>query len=1104
MLTKLATRSGFLAGVCAGLLLVLLAPAGAKAQVNTGTVLGTVTDASGAVVAGAKISVRNTGTGVMRTALSDAQGRYSVPDLPIGSYDVQAENTGFQTVIRKAVNLTVGAQIVVDFALPVGGAQQTITVESQVTQVEVTSTAVGNLVEPTQMTQLPLNGRNFEQLLTLEPGVTATQNGNSFYGTQNNYSIAGSRPEGQQFLLDGSDIQTFWAHGTGSGASGESLGIDAIVEFQTLTDTYSAQFGGNGAVVNATTKSGTNSFHGSAYEFFRNSALDARNYFDPATIPELRRNQFGGSLGGPVKKDKAFFFVNYEGLRWALGSTQIANVPDAAAHQGLLPDCVVNSAPACTVGQLDNVGVAANTASTLALYPTPPAANEILAPIGPNGALSPTGSATIQQVANQPTSENYVLGRFDYTFSDKDSLFLRAVRDTASQILPFSGSQIPLWPEQDSTANYFSTIEERHLFSANLINLARFDFNRPNDGGHPITNTTPLQFFPGREDGQVILGNLTTIGVAPVIPFTLPEDKFTFADNVIWTRGGHSLAFGMSVERVDSNTFAPFLYGTQWTFASLQSFLQGNAAFVIGAVPGQADANKDFRELFLEPYFNDTWKLNPKVTLNYGFRYDYQTNPLEVNHPIEALVNPPFGNFVPVSHAFRTNPSAHNFEPRIGVAYDPFGDHKTSIRAGFGIFDDMVLPRLYDPGYWLNPPFTIGFEAGPQYPTAFPANCATCPPSQISQAQGIDYNFGSTPYMIQYNLNIQRELGQGTVLTIGYVGSQGAHLVLDMDVNPPGQVVNGKIVPWINNGSVPGLNDPTNCEPGAAPPPDGQPIFGCLAPGGVGVNALPRANPTYASLDEKIPGAHSHYNSLQVSLNHEFSHNFQAQVSYTYSKSLDNSSVTYGLETFSNGPMDVQNPFDPAADHGRSIFDQTHGFRASGVFEVPFHRNEFVRGWQLAGILTANSGFPLPMLDAATDYTGTQLTSGRPDLKSGFSQAPKILGKPNQWWDPSGFVLPPVGEVGNVGRDTALGPDLVNLDFSIIKDTAIRKVSEAFHAQFRAEFFNILNHPNFGNPNPNVFVSTGPNSFGVNPVFGQVILTSTTSRQIQLALKLLF
>ncbi len=906
----------------------------------------------------------------------------------------------------------------------------------------------------------------------------------------------------------GSDIQTFWAHGTGSGASGESLGIDAIAEFQTLTNTYSSQFGGNGAVVNATTKMGTNSLHGSAYEFFRNSALDARNYFDPPTIPELRRNQFGGSLGGPAKKDKAFFFVNYEGLRWALGGTQIANVPDTAAHQGLLPDCVVNSAPACNVSQLDNVGVASNIASTLALYPTPPAANEIFAPIGPNGAMSPTGSATIQQVANQSTSENYVLGRFDYTFSDKDSLFLRAVRDTASQILPFSGSPIPLWPEQDATANYFSTIEQRHLFSSNLINLARFDFNRPSDSGHPTANTPPLEFFPGREDGQVLLGNLTTIGVSPVIPFTLPENKFTYADSVVWTHRAHSFSLGMSVRRVESNTFAPFLFGTQWTFGGLQSFLQGNASFVTGALPGLSDANKDFSQLFLIPYFNDSWKLTPKLTINYGLRYDYQTNPLQINHPMEALVNPPFGDFVPVTHAFRTNPSSHNFEPRIGVAYDPFGNHKTSIRAGFGMFDDVVLPRLYAPGYWLNPPFTIGFQAGPQYPNAFPANCPACPPSQISQAQGIDYNFGSTPYMIQYNLNVQWELGQGTVLTVGYVGSQGVHLVLDMDVNPAGQVVNGKIVPWINNGNVPGFNDPTNCEPGAAPTPDGQPIFGCLSPSGVAVNSLPRANPNYASLDEKIPGAHSHYNSLQLSLNHEFSHNVQAQLSYTYSKSIDDSSVTYGLETFGQGganpPMDVQNPFDPAADRGRSIFDQTHSFRASSVYQLPFGGNEFVHGWQVAGILTANGGFPYAILDAATDYTGTQLVSGRPNLKSGFSQDPKVLGKQSQWWDPSGFVLPPVGELGNVGRDTALGPHLVNLDFSIIKDTAIRKVSDAFHVEFRAEFFNILNHTNFGNPNTNAFVSTGPNTFSPNPVFGQIISTSTTSRQIQFGLKLLF
>ena len=1035
-------------GACAGLL----------GQAGTGAISGTVTDSTGAVLVGAAVQIKNAGTGVSQNTLTDSQGRYTVPDLPIGSYDVQATASGFQTGIHRGITLTVGGQPIVDFALPVGTANQAVTVEGEVTQVNTENSQVGQLVSDTQMRELPLNGRNFEQLLTLAPGVVqigaggaGTQStGNSFYGYENNYSIAGGRPEGQAFLLDNTDIQGFFAHGTGSAALGTSLGIEAIAEFQTLTNTYSAQFGGNGAVVNAATKSGTNSFHGSAYEFLRNSAMDARNFFDGRSVPPFRRNQFGGSVGGPIKKDKMFFFVNYEGLRQSLGQSQIANVPDANAHQGLLPCAAAPTVP-CNNG-LANVGVSPVMASTLALYPLP------TQELG-------NGIGRVTDVANQVANENYFLARFDYSITSKDSLFMRYVRDTASLLSPFSGSTVPLWPEQDLTANHYATIEERHLFSPALINAARVSFVRPSEVAATTGQTSPIDFFPGREDGQVVVTGLSTIGVNTLLPFGLPENKFTYADDLFWTHGSHSLSAGMSVERIDSNTYAPFLYGGQWTFNSLANFLSGNPNTLVGALPGPTDAYKDFRELFLTPYLNDDWKISSRLTLNLGVRYAFETNPLEVRHKMEAFINPPYGGFQPVTHAFASNPSTKNIDPRIGLAYDPFGDHRTSIRAGFGMFHDLLLPRLYDPGYWLNPPYAIGVQFGPHYPAPFTGQGLL--PVQASQVEGMNYYFNATPYMIQYNLNIQHDFGGGNTLMVGYVGSQGVHLVYSVDENPPVPVTGA----------------------------DGRQVFATISPTGTIVpNPRLAGNPLVGALSEKVPYGHSHYNSLLVNFNHSFSHNLVAQASYTYSKSIDDNSVTYGLE---GAGQNLTDPYNANFDIGRSNFDHTHSLVSSLVWQVPLARNSRLGGWQASGIFTAISGAPYSIADG---FSVTSLGE-RPLLLPGGTPAPRVTGSPNRWWSPAGFALPPIGELGNLGRNTAAGPGLWDFDFALLKDT---RIAETLRLQFRAEFFNIFNHTNFGAPNTGLFTE-GPGGAGIiSPLFGQIINTATTSRQLQFALKFIF
>jgi hypothetical protein len=1040
-------------------LLGLIGVGGLYAQV-TATISGTVTDSSGAAVSGAQVDVKNSGTGVLHSTTTDAQGRYSVPELPIGDYEVQAVAPGFQNVVHTGITLTVGAQSVVDFSLPVGQAQQTVTVEGQVSQVDTNSVSVANLVEPTQMRELPLNGRNYESLLNLLPGITAVPGTTgvfgAFYGTQQNYSVSGSRPEGQLFLLDGANTADFFDHGTGSGALGTSLGIEGIAEFQTLTNTYSAQFGGNGAVVNAVTKSGTNGFHGSAYEFLRNSDLDARNFFDTTNPgggpPPFRRNQFGGSLGGPIKKDKMFFFVNYEGLRQSQGVSQIATVPDANAHNGILPT--------------GNVGVSPNVASTLALFPLP--TSEVLTATG-----QPTGTGQLTEVANQVGNENYLLGRFDYAISGEDSLFVRYVLDRANYNNPFGGSAIPLWAETDITRNQYLTVQWQRLISPTLLNIAHANFVRPVEAQSLTSSTPALDFFAGRNvPGTVDIGGLTGIGGNGFLPDNFYTNKFSGADDVLWTHGSHSIKFGLSVERIQDNTSQSLFFGGTWSFASLTSFLEGEASTLLGPPQGQSDGYKDFRSLFVTPYLQDDWKVTRKLTLNLGLRYDWEGNPTEVNHVMTTLINAPFGTYVPVSSVFASNPSNHNFDPRIGLAYDPFGDHKTSIRAGFGIFHDVIQARLYAGNYWLNPPYSISLQLEPDYPIPFAVGGFTPPPT-ISEMEGVDYHFGSTPYSMQYNFNVQRELGGSNVLTVGYIGSEGVHLVESYDSNAP--------IPEIG--------------------PGGQQIFGVFVPptpiSGPTIDPLPRKNPAYSYISLKEPWGHSNYNSLQVGLHRRLSSNLQAQVSYTWSKSMDDGSTSSSLE---GAGQDISDPYNASFDRGLSNFNRAQSFVTSLVYMLPFRGNKLVNGWQVSGIFTAFTGAPFSVI-TGYDQTGIDdLSIRRPNLVAGCNENP-TLGNVNDWFKATCFSAPPIGELGNLGRNTLIGPGFWGLDFAVMKNT---RISERWTAQFRVEAFNIFNHPDFDLPNTSLFTLGAAGNAIPNPLAGQITDTINAPRQIQFALKFLF
>lgn len=510
-------------------------------QGATATILGTVTDATGASIPGASIQVKNVGTGQTETSQSDVQGRYRVPDVGVGDYEVEASKDGFATVIHKGISLTVGSQNVVDFALSVGQTQQTVTVEGAVTQVETTNSTVASLVNQAQMRELPLNGRNFEQLIQLAPGVqnyyAGSTGANMREGRDPAISVAGSRPEGQFYLMDDQNLETFYNRGIGS-ITGSSLGVDAIGEFQMLTNTYGAQFGGAGAVMNAVSKSGTNDFHGSLFWFLRNSDLDARNFTDPSTTPEFRRNQYGGTFGGPVKKDKVFFFANYEGIHQLQGVSNVAIVPYGVTSTATTP------------------AVAAEVNALIALFPTPT--------FNLNSAAH-TGSATV--VKDNTAQENYVLGRADWSISDKDSFFARYFTDMQHAVYPFSGGNTGLEPELDLGDNQFATTEEKHIFSPTMVNTARVSFSRTKVTASEVDSYPALQFFPGGPkvaDGTVSITGLTGLGLGGASP--MPElqlqNRFSEGDDIAWTKGSHSMGFGVSVDRVQSSVLWPFTSGS--------------------------------------------------------------------------------------------------------------------------------------------------------------------------------------------------------------------------------------------------------------------------------------------------------------------------------------------------------------------------------------------------------------------------------------------------------------------------------------------------------------------------------------------------------------
>jgi hypothetical protein len=1042
-------------------------------QVVGGSISGTVKDDSGAGLPGAVVIIKNLETGAERKLVSDDGGRYAAPSISIGSYQVSAEKTGFSSQVKTGIDLVVGQRTVVDLTLPVGELKQILTVEEAPSPVSVSTQQTSGLVNERQVKDLPLNGRSYDELMTLNPAIVNYTSertggvGTSSSSVGNMFAVSGRRPQENLFLLNGIEYTgASLINISPGGASGELLGVDAVREFNVVTDTYGAEYGKRpGGQVSIVTSSGSNQLHGTVYEFLRNSDLDARNFFDQGNIPKFERNEFGGALGGPIKKNKLFVFGNYEGFRQHLGLSDVTLVPDTEARLGYLPN---------TAGVEKYVGVAAGVAPLFSLWP---------AQNGPDlgGGIGEAFSHPLQTIR-----EDFGTARFDYNISDKDTLFGVYTVDDSGDITPTIN---PLSGDIETLREQVVSLQEQHVFSPTVLNTVRIGFSRAGYFFNGYVGGDLPGWVAGAPIGAVVIGGGTALNGASQVSLAganagsnlkAVRNLFTYDDHVAFTHGIHQFEAGVWFQQIQANdNLAQDQFG-QASFGSLTSFLQGKIS-TFTVVPSPTELG--WRSLEAAGFVQDNIKLRPNLELRVGFRFESTNGWNEAygrasNYGYNASgviqTEPVIGN-----SALTVNRAKFLPEPRVGLAWDPFGKSKTVIHAGFGVYDALLdnLDYRLDQTAPFNTVEAIksvsvnGLQIVPG--GALPAGVKISP----SGVQPDPY----TPTVLTWTFKIEQQIAPNTALSVGYVGSHGYHQMLSVDANLP--------VPTV----CPAAPCPASIAAGSIYFPTGAPL----------------ANPLLANTTTWFSEGLSSYNALEVDVSHHFSHGFQFRGVYTFSKSLDDGTA-WNSSVGANAPGFVMYPLNPKLDWGLSNSNVRNLAVINGTYELPFGsgkafltggsgwQRKLASGWAVSAIESLQSGFPFtPSLGFDPANDGDSRDPVRPSVNPNFT-GNVIQGGPNQYYNPNAFILPPTGTYGNLGRNTLIGPGVAELDLSVLKSTAI---TEKIKLQFRAELFNILNRANFGTPNPVVFASATPTP---SPTAGVITATSTTSRQIQFGLKLLW
>jgi hypothetical protein len=1060
------------------------------AQVVGSTVTGTVTDATGAATPHVTVSIANVGTGVVTKAETNSAGFYIAPNLAPGGYRITATATGFANQVRNGITLTVGQELVLNLSMKVGSNSETVTVTSEAPAVELANATLGGVTNARTIEEIPLNGRSWTDLANLQPGVHQVQDQPPINapdrvkrGLGLQLTISGGRPQQNNYLIDGVNVNDYANAGPGS-VLGGNLGTDSVAEFSVLTTNYSAAYGRtSGGVISAITKSGTNNIHGSAYEYFRNSALDARNYFDaPGSIPALNRNQFGATFGGPIRKDKTFIFGNYEGVKLTQSQTSTVNVPT--------PDAIAGAfLPAGT--QPDPSAVR----FLKAFYPTP----TVIVP------GSDTGQYAFTSTAN--TTENYFIVRGDHTFSDKDRISATVMFDKASQTLPDEFDNKLL---HNPTRRNLVAVEENHIFTAQLLNSARFGINLDNvqspSGATPINNATTdtsLGFIPGESAGAVSIGPLTSFsgGVATAAPFKFDYRSWQGYDNLFYTKGRHSLKVGADIEYIQANSFAPDSPGGSFTYNSLADFLTNAPPALFKADTPGSVTPRGVRQFIFGTYVEDDVHVRSNLTFNLGLRYEMASIITEVNGKLSnlrELKNAPPMPFL--GSPYIKNPTKLNFEPRIGVAWDPFSDGKTSIRAGGGIFDVLPLRVEMAPGVDGVYPFqhtltNVGSLQANDFVLGSSSAAGAFADPAVAGSQ-IYYVVQYDPkrnYVGQWNLNIQHQFPGDVTVLVGYVGSRGIHM-------------------WYQADGA-NLVLPTKTPLGYMWPCS-QPFVATPTPQGGTVNVCPDAAGTGTTINPYIGrtqmanfGGDYNYNALVTRVDKRLTHGFQVQASYTWAKNIDTSSGSAASDQYRNS-ISTLLPFCSACRRSLSDTDIRHNFTSNLVWNVPVSKTlnrpakAILGGWELSQILTIETGTPFTVTipgDPLGENNGDPFQFPDRSYGSGCKTAVNP-GNPSQYVKLQCFS-PPVFStlMGNERRNSLTGPGEVELDGSVSKTIPF---TEFIKTQFRADFFNVINHANFTSPNDNRAIM---DQFGnAIPFAGAITLTNTTSRQLQLSLKTTF